>query len=257
MKALEVKIRDELAGFKGRVGLALEIGDECFYYNSEEVFPSASVIKVPILLAGLKQAEEGKLNLNQLTAITDRAGGSGVLHSLSSLASLTIKDLMTLMITVSDNVATNMIIDLLGMKDINQVIDCLGMVSTKLNRKMMDFEAKERGLDNVSSPSDIIKCLKVMNGSTFLSEESKEAALTIMGAQQFQDKLPAMMDPERMYIGNKTGGLPHVEHDCAMIRYKGKTAYVAVLTDMLEDVYYAKQTIARIGKHIYDYLLSK
>lgn len=257
MGDLQAKILDELAGFRGRIGLAIEIGEECIYYNHQEVFPSASVIKVPILIAGLKQAEEGLVNLNQITRITNRVGGSGVLQSLSSLASLTVKDLMTLMITVSDNIATNMVIDLLGMKKINQVIDGLGMSSTKLNRKMMDFAAIEAGLDNVTTPSDIIRCLKVMDEASFISAESSERALTIMGAQQFQDKLPAMMDPERMYIGNKTGGLPGVEHDCAILKYNGKTAYIAALTEKLEDVYSARYLFARIGKHIYDYLLDE
>ncbi|MCM3764268.1 serine hydrolase [Neobacillus niacini] len=256
MSILETKIKEELVGFRGRIGLAIEAGDEGIYFNSDEVFPSASVIKVPILLAGLRQAEEGLVNLDKLTVITERVGGSGVLQSLSSLASLTIKDLLTLMITVSDNVATNMVIDLLGIESINQEIERLGLKSTNLKRKMMDFAAIQRGFDNVTCPSDMVKCLKAINEGAFLSGESKKVALTIMHAQQFLDKLPAMMDSERVFIANKTGGLPNVEHDCAIFKYKGETAYAAVLTDQLEDSYRAKQMISRIGKHIYDYLLS-
>lgn len=257
MSVLEAKIKEELVGFRGRIGLAIEAGDEWIYVNSDEVFPSASVIKVPILLACLKQAEEGHVNLDQLTVITERVGGSGVLQSLSSLASLTIKDLLTLVITVSDNVATNMVIDLLGIEAINQEMERLGLKSTNLNRKMMDFAAIQRGFDNVTCPSDMVKCLKAINEGAFLSEESKEIALSIMHAQQFLDKLPAMMDPDRVFIANKTGGLPNVEHDCAIFKYNGKTAYAAVLTDQLTDAYEAKLVISRIGKHVADYLLAE
>jgi beta-lactamase class A len=255
MGDFETVIREELAGFRGRVGLAIEAEDKRFYFNSDSVFPSASVIKVPILLAGLKLSEEGQVDLNRLTPITERVGGSGVLQSLSSHASLTIKDIMTLMITVSDNSATNMVIELLGMAKINQIITDLGLKTTKLNRKMMDFAAIERGINNITSPFDMLKSLKAINEGSFLSAEGKETALNIMHAQQFLDKLPAMLDTEEVFIANKTGGLPHVEHDCAILKYKGKTVYATVLTDQLEDSYAAKQFIGRIGRHIYEQLL--
>ncbi|WHY78402.1 serine hydrolase [Neobacillus sp. WH10] len=77
-----------------------------------------------------------------------------------------------------------------------------------------------------------------------------------MKYQQFQDRLPGMMNLDGVMAANKTGSLPQVGHDCAIIMYKGKTAYAAVLMDQLDDVIAGKQTISRIGKHIYYYLLS-
>lgn len=257
MDELKAKIEEELRGLSGRVGLAIEFEGVRLYVNCEEVFPSASLIKVPILIEAFRQSEAGKLNLDQLVSITNHVGGSGVLQAFSRDALLTLKDLMTLMITVSDNTATNMLIDHLGMEDCNSSFGKMGLQQTALNRKMMDFEAIEQGLDNYTSPLDMLTCLKVVVQGSYLSEESREDALKIMSYQQFQDRLPSLMDLERVVVANKTGSLPQVEHDCAVINYKGKTAYAAVLIDRLDDVYAGKQTISRIGKHIYDHLLGE
>ncbi len=122
---------------------------------------------------------------------------------------------------------------------------------------MMDFEAIDRGLDNYTTPIDMMTCLKIINEGSYLSETSRKTALEIMSYQQFQDKLPGMMDLDRIFVANKTGGLPHVEHDCAIFKYKGKTAYAAVLMDDLDDVFAGRQKISRIGKHLYDDLLER
>ncbi len=126
MERLKNKINEELHGFQGRVGLAIEIEGEGFTVNSEEPFPSASVIKIPILIEGLRQSEIGKINLDQLIPIASKVGGSGVLQAISRDVRMTIKDLMTLMIIVSDNTATNVLIDLLGMDELNRSMKQMG-----------------------------------------------------------------------------------------------------------------------------------
>lgn len=257
MDKLKNNIEDELLDLNGRVGLAIEIEGKSFYFNSEKIFPSASLIKIPILIEGLRQSEKGKINLNELISIPRKAGGSGVLQALSRDAVMTIKDLMTLMIIVSDNTATNMLIDLLGMDEINGSMKKMGLKDSVLSRKMMDFEASKHGSENYTSPRDMIICLKVVNEGTYLSEASRKAALEIMHFQQFQDKLPGRIDHDQIFVANKTGSLPCVEHDCAVFKYKGKTTYAAVLLDHLDDLYTAKQKISRIGKHIYNYLLEE
>lgn len=257
MDRLKGKIEKELSALSGRFGVAVEIEGKSIFVNSGEVFRSASLIKVPILIEALRQSEIGELNVNELVSIINHAGGSGVLQAFSRSAVLTMKDLMTLMITVSDNTATNMLIDRLGMDVINGAFEKMGLRHTALNRKMMDFDAIEKGQNNYTSPIDMLTCLKIINEGSYLTEESRAAALKIMSLQQFQDRLPGMMDLNKVFVANKTGSLAHVEHDCAVITYKGKTAYAAVLMDRLDDVFAGKQIISRIGKHIYDYLLTE
>lgn len=248
------EMKQLLGDLKGKAGAAIEIDNDCFYFNHEEVFPSASVIKVPILIEALRQAESANIDVNESIQIRHRVGGSGVLQALSDQVIVTVKDLMTLMITVSDNTATNMMIDLLGMDAINTTIKNMGMQKTVLQRKMMDFSAIERGLNNLTSPADIVTCLKVMNQGDFLTAKSRKLALEIMHAQQFHDKLSAMIDTEAIFVAGKTGSLPQVENDCAIFKWGNKTAYVAVLMDQLEDSYSGRRVISKIGKYLYDSL---
>lgn len=256
MKRLETRVFDELKGFKGRIGLVIEIDNEQIQMNSLEVFQSASLIKVPILIEALRQCENRKLGENDPVPVLKEAivGGSGVLQALSANVRLTVRDIMTLMIIISDNTATNLLIDLLGMDAINRFMRESGLKQTELNRKMMDFQAIILGRDNYTSPLDMIHCLKWMTKGTVLSKKSQAVALEIMGQQQFKDKLPAQMD-DRLFVANKTGELPKVEHDCAVLHFGKKTAFVAVLMDQLEDLQAGKQTMNQIGKHIYDYLV--
>ncbi|WP_312470090.1 serine hydrolase [Neobacillus sp.] len=257
MKILEAKITEEIKGLKGRIGLVIEIGEEQIQVNGLDVFQSASLIKIPILIEALRRCEDGKMSESDPVPIGKEAivGGSGVLQTLSPNALLTVKDLMTLMIIVSDNTATNLLIDLLGMNVINRFMRQFGLTRTELNRKMMDFQAIEQGRDNYTSPLDIVQCLKWMTEGTVLSKDSQLIALEIMRNQQFKDKLPAQMDHNQVLVANKTGELPKVEHDCAVIQYGAKTAFVSVLMDQLEDLHAGKQTLNKMGKHIYDYLV--
>jgi beta-lactamase class A len=259
MENLKEKIHEELKGLQGRIGLAIEIEDAGnFYINSEEVFQSASLIKIPILISVLLANKNGEIDLEQqiINSKENKVGGSGILQALSDNLSLTVKDLMTLMISVSDNTATNILIDLLGMDAINAKIKEIGLEQTKLNRKMMDFTAIEKGKDNYTSPIEMVYCMELLNVlNDVIGIKNMPVIYETLRYQQFRDKLPAMMDLEKLIVLNKTGELPNVEHDCAIIHYRGRKGYAAVLMDGLVDQNAAKQIIRRIGKHISDFFI--
>ncbi|WP_181444578.1 serine hydrolase [Bacillus sp. 03113] len=231
---------------------------EIIEINSKQAYPAASLIKVPILIEAFRQKEEGKLDVEQLVSISkeEKVGGAGVLFSLSSKASFTIHDLMTLMIIVSDNTATNQLIDLIGWHEINQCIKALNLTSTRLNRKMMDLDAIKLGKDNWTSAVNIGTCLKEIYKGSLLSKESKEEILSMMRKQQFKEKLPAYMNLEKGWIANKTGELEGIEHDCAIIQYNGITVYMAVLIDQLSAQEDGRETIRQIGKLVNNYLVN-
>jgi beta-lactamase class A len=256
-KLLEGKILGAIEKCMGRVSVAIDLPSRSIQINNDSPFSAASLIKVPILLEGFRQAEEGEICLNEtvMVPIEDRVGGAGVLSTLSENMSLTVEDLLTLMIIVSDNTATNLMIDRIGAEAINNLCNSLALKHTKLSRKLMDFQSMEQGYDNLTSASDIITCLRILDQSPLFSEQSREKMLSILHQQQFDTKLPARMDRERVFIANKTGELPGVEHDCAIVRYEEKTAYIAVLIDGLGENETARDTIAEIGKLLYDYLV--
>ncbi|MGG4168034.1 serine hydrolase [Rossellomorea vietnamensis] len=254
---LENNIREIVIRCNGRVSVAVELPSYSFHINGDSTYSAASLIKIPILLEGFRQAQEGKISLSDRVTIPKegRVGGAGVLVSLSDHLTLTVKDLLTLMIIVSDNTASNLLIERLGSNAIQDLCDTLQLKQTRLLRKLMDFEAVEQGLNNYTSALDILSCLKVLDIGKEYSPTSRKKMLHILHQQQFDTKLPSRMDRGSVYIANKTGELPGVEHDCAIIKFREKTAYIAVLIDELGQNEPGKDTIAQIGKLMSDFLI--
>ncbi|KAB2329933.1 serine hydrolase [Cytobacillus depressus] len=257
--SLKAKVEEVAAKCQGRVGLVVETSEGRLEIRHHEKFSSASLIKIPILIEGLRQYDHGLLHLQEYVPASpsSRVGGAGVIQTLSDDLQLKVVDLMALMIIVSDNTATNLLIDRLGKDKINQCIQALYLQSTELNRKMMDFVAIRNGRNNYTSPEDMITCLKVIdNQPQFLSGASSVKALTILENQQFKNKLSYLMDLDHIRVANKTGELPGVEHDCAIIKYGGKTIYAAVLIDQLSKQEDGHKTLAQIGKLVSQYIMT-
>ncbi|MFE8700638.1 serine hydrolase [Cytobacillus sp. FJAT-54145] len=255
---LHQRLSEQLKQCPGRVSFYLEMNGNIFEHNSDDIYSSASLIKIPILIEGYRQHQNGIINLDQIVhlPVDEKVSGAGVLQALSSNPSYSIRDLLTLMMIVSDNFATNILIDTLGKGSINQCMDDLGLNGTKLNRKMMDFESLRQGIDNLTCAQDMAKSLKFINESPFLTENSRKEIKSILGFQQFNQKLPAFMDLEKVYVGNKTGELPGVNHDCAIVSYNGRHAYMAMLIDQLPLEENSNYFMNKIGKMVYDKLVS-
>jgi beta-lactamase class A len=165
---------------------------------------------------------------------TRRAGGSGVVQALAGLVSLTIGDLLTLMVIVSDNAATNIIIELLGMDRINAFCIEQGLGGTVLRRRMMDTEAASQGLENTTTALDQAKLLDAVADGALLAEPLRTFALQALAAQQFTDALPSLL-PDSVQVAHKTGELPGVRHDVGIITAaNGRRAVVSVLVTGLD-----------------------
>lgn len=253
---LEKKVLELVAACEGRMGIVIETEEGQIQVNHREVYSSASLIKVPILIEGFRQSEKGQLDLYEYVKVplAERVEGSGVIQALSTDLQFKVIDFLTLMIIVSDNIATNILIELLGMDEINNCMKWLGMNNSELNRKMMDFAALEHGTDNRTTALDMVTCLKAMAEDYFLSKENCAQVLRIIEKQQFTNKLAAAFDLEKVTVANKTGELPGIEHDCAIIRYKDRTVYVAVLIDKLTNQESGRQTLFNAGKLIAEFI---
>lgn len=166
--------------------------------NEEAVFQSASLIKVLILVELLREVDSGKVSLEETL------GGA----SIGSLAEQ--------MITVSDNAATNLIIDRIGFDAVNALARDLGLDQTHLGRKMLDFEAQARGEDNFTSASDMAALFTAIWDGEVLSPESREFALSALERQQLNSKLPAGL-PSGTRVLHKTGELEGIEHDAGIV----------------------------------------
>ncbi len=252
---LRDKLLEELAGCIGRASLFLEIEEEVIEINSNDVYQSASLIKLPILFEALRQIDEGALIKESQVKVEegDKIGDTGVLQAMK-VEQLPVVDLLSLMIIVSDNSATNLMIDLLGKDSINASISRMGMKNTILQRKMLDFNAIRIGKDNFTSAADIALCLKEAVTGGSLKIQSRNMFHSLLLQQQFKEKLPVYMDDSLLKIGNKTGELPRVEHDCGIITYGEKQAVIVVLIDRLADIESGKVTIRQVGKHINSFI---
>ena len=157
------EIASRVDGVLGYQVLDLTSGERIGHLE-QAVFPTASTIKLAIVYELFKRVEEGSVDLNQ-TIVLDRAtavGGSGVLNELGT-PTLSVRDYATLMVMLSDNTATNVLIDRLGLDNITRRMAGLGLGNTKLRRKMMDVDAAKRGDENVSTPKEIVDLLAAMS----------------------------------------------------------------------------------------------
>ena len=257
LQSIEKSILDLVETFDGRIAYKIENdrGDSISYHEDES-FQSASLIKIPMIIEGYRQAEKKEIYLNQPLTIPrfEVTRGSGVLHTLSDKVMLTVEDLLTLMITISDNTSTNMMMNMLGFDEINQCIKDLALQNTILQRRMFDFKALKEGRDNTISAADTVTCLKAIHTGDFLTKESQEKIMFIFEQQQMKDKLPSQMG-KGVKVGNKTGNIRGVAHDAAIIRSEKETVYAAVLTEEFTLEEDSRRIISRIGKLIYDEMM--
>lgn len=183
-----VAARDLVAGQRMSIG-------------ADRLFSSASLIKVPIMVAVLQQAESGRLPLSRQLPLdaVPRVGGSGVLTELADLDRLSVRDLLTLMIVISDNLATNLLIDAIGMDVVNESAAAAGLPDTRLRRTMMDLEGRRAGLENHTTATDMTAVLEqiALGRGLFGNQESYVVARDALARQQLNDRLPRQLPLER------------------------------------------------------------
>ncbi|MDP2872371.1 MAG: serine hydrolase [Bacillota bacterium] len=231
---------------------------EVVQLDAEEVYPAASVIKIPILVEAFRQAEEGKLFLESLYSVHEgrRAGGSGVFKEFHAGLEVTLRDILTFMIIVSDNTATNLAIDLAGMPSINDTIRRLGLRHTALRRRLMGGPFYDRpdyslAIDNILSAVDMGLLLRLLARGQAVSATSDAAMLDILLRQQVNDRIPMML-PRGVRVAHKTGEFQTTRHDAGVVYGPDGPAYVlVVLTRGLKRPPKAVWQIAELSEEIY------
>ena len=207
---------------KGIIGVAaldLTTG-ETWGINENLVFAQASAIKIPLLMEVYRQASLGKFSLADRRTVRqrDKTAGSGILQALGdSTVQLSIRDLCVLTIVLSDNTATNMLIDLVGMDNVNQTMAAQGWANTRLQRKMIRPEASAKGQENISTPAEALKILQKIYTGGFVSPAACADMLQILKERGNADgKLKAGL-PEGVVVANKDGSVPGVATDWLLV----------------------------------------
>lgn len=245
------QIQEEINKLEGTAGVIIKNlrTNETFSHNPELVFPSASIIKVPILLTLLEEHKKGNIDMYAKAPLAKEevVQGYGIIKELSEGINFSYLDYAVLMITLSDNAATNKLISALTMPVINAKIKALGMNNTGLQRKMMDFEAAKRGLDNYTTPKD----MELIFEYIYHNEAECAPAMDILKAQLCNDLLPVWTNHDFLFA-HKTGDLTGSKHDTG-IMFLSDPIFAAVLTRDMKDNNNGVKLSNEIGRLIYEH----
>lgn len=266
------RIESRVRGFSGETGIVIRglENDFHFAYNEKKSMPTASAAKVFVLGTLLELCEQQKISLDQMMVLKkeDLTEGSGILLHMSPGMQLCVKDAAMLMIIVSDNTATNMLIDLVGgTETIRNHLECHGICHSSVNRKITDDpEIVSKSNFGDATAEDFAGYLwKIRNGE-ILSPSYALLVEDMMKRQLYKDmfgrKLPLTdyydePDSGRVELANKTGFVTGVRTDIGYIKIKGKGEYVyAVTTNGCKDLSYALSNeasvlISEIGLNFY------
>jgi beta-lactamase class A len=248
------RCRRSTAELKGRLTVRVEDPQTNTGWGYEEArpVPSASVIKILIAWEAVRSG----LDLNERVDLpaAGLVGGSGVLRQMAPGMRPTWQDLLTLMLVVSDNSATNLLIDRLGFQAVNTAAAQLGLTDTLMERRMMDLDARQRGLDNYMSALDAARLLSFLVKQAKAGHAGASLILHILESQQFNHKLPLLV-PD-IPCAHKTGELPGLEHDAGVFWLPvGGQRYpvvVSVFTSHLQQKADGCLAIARVGRAAVD-----
>jgi beta-lactamase class A len=222
---IEEDIEAFARGFDGRISLMardLSAG-RTIAYHADRKCPTASVIKLPILIHALLLEREGALFLDETVIVSeeDKKPGSGILTQLSTGHKLSLADACTLMIALSDNTATNLVIDRVGLDAINERMRSLGLTETMLHRKVfssgppVSAPNARYGL-GVSTPREIVRLLTMLNSNEIGEATTCKKARGILAKQQYRDAIPRYL-PHSYKFEGKSGATDYVRNDAGIV----------------------------------------
>ncbi|HHT84689.1 MAG TPA: serine hydrolase [Firmicutes bacterium] len=239
----------------GEWGIAIEAldGKDSIYLNEEAPLLSASVIKIPIMMAAFHEAREGRIRLDDTYILRsqDKVGGSGVLKELHSGLEITLLDTINLMIVVSDNTATNIVIDTVGKDVINLYMESKGCTGSRLESHLM--RPKPRGPWNTITAKDIALLLRGLAERTIENPGDCDSMMAILRRQQINEKLPRYL-PREAVCAHKTGEMQGVTHDAGIISGPNVSFVIVCLSQDLEDTRIGVDVIGRTARWAYDIL---
>ena len=232
--------------------------------NPDRVFHAASTMKVPVMIELFRLHETGRLKLddelpvkNEFSSIVD---GSPYAMSISedsddSIYSkigemMSIRDLIFQMITVSSNLATNILIDHVTADSVQATIEELGVTTMRVLRGVEDIKAYEAGLSNTATARDLGILLERMASRTAVSQPADEGMIDIMEAQAFNEIIPAGLPPE-IPVAHKTGSITRINHDAAIVSPDQNPYVIVILTEGVDDHTESARMGARIAERIH------
>ena len=253
LRSAVTEIEQNLDGVLGVAILDLGSGQQLLV-NADEVFPQASSIKIAVLAELYHQAEQaaqgasGKARLadEYVVRSADLVADSDILGGLTpGVTRLTNRDLATMMVAVSDNAATNVLIDRVGMQNVTQLMAAQGLAHTQLRRKMMDLKAAGEGRENISTPREMMTLLERLYRGQVIGAPLIED-FWIMLATHKSSWLPRGL-PAELRIANKPGELEGVRADSGVVFLKNRPYVICVMTTYLRNERAGEEAISAVS----------
>ena len=255
---LEAQLANTAEHLNGVMGYAIKdlSNGETFLRLPDTVFPQASSIKLAVLLELMRQAQDGKVSLEEKHTLRRREMTVGDTEPILTMlgdgtVTMTLRDIAIFMIVLSDNTATNILIDRLGMENVNEGVIRLGLKETKLRRHMIDLEAAKQGNENVSTPREMLTLIeKVHSGQAFDAAHRKEFfdLLRLPKDSEFHKVLP-----QEVSVADKPGALEGVRCDTGLIDIPGHPFIMSVTTTYLARDDEGERAIEQVARLAYDY----
>ncbi|MCL7754442.1 serine hydrolase [Polaribacter sp. Z022] len=271
IEQLTSKIKNQVSEIKGDVAVAfLDLEDETnsVFLNVDEKFHAASTMKIPVMIELFKQQSEGKINLNdsillknEFKSIVDGSlytmdigeDSDDVIYSKINTKQK-ISDLMYNMVTLSSNLATNILIEIVDAKKTTQTMASLGANNMKVLRGVEDIKAYKLGLSNSTTAKDLLIIMKALAKEKAGLKEDCNRMIAILKEQKWNDMIPKYL-PKNLEIAHKTGSITGVHHDAAIVYLPNGKKYVLVLLSKnLKDFDKGTDQLAKISKSIYDFV---
>ena len=255
---LEKTINGDITGFKGTVGIVIKDLDtgRKITFNENALMPSASLVKIPVMLSCFYAERDGKISLKDTVSLkgSERVAGSKMLGDFPPGSKFTVEALFEPMITQSDNTAANMLIDLIGFDALNAYFKTMGLQHTNIRRNMMDFKERKAGGENYTTAADMAYLLEKLYRNKFLDKKTSERCLALLGEQKINDRIPRKLPKGDIFIAHKTGLERCVCHDVGIVFTKKGNFLICVLVKHEEKrAQSSKKLIADIALATYNY----
>lgn len=251
-ETLDANIQNAIKDFSGKVWIYaknLDTGKD-YSLRADEQVRTASTIKLPIMTEVFHQIAQGKVKWTDAIILTkaNKQGGSGVLFEFSDDTKIDLKTAVNLMIVVSDNTATNLVIDKIGADNVNNFVESLGLHQTRSMRKIGGGGDSKAGLEpqnkifglGASSPRDMVKLLEMLENGQVVSKEASAEMLNILKRQQFKDGIGRGL-PDTIQSASKSGALDRLRSDVGIIYTRRGRIAMAITTDDMMEVSYTQE----------------
>ena len=270
---LHTRLKREIQKSGAEVSLAFQSLDASKFLmiNPEEMMHAASLMKVPVMIEVFKQAEQGKFSLekkikvkNEFESIVD-----GSSYSLTAIEDsdddiyryvgmeMAIRELVLRMIMVSSNLATNLLIELVGVENIAETLAELDIHNMTVLRGVEDIKAFEKGMNNRTDAWSMMQVMLSIAEGKAVSRQACQEMIAILSQQKYRKKIPAGI-PAGIRVANKTGSITKIDHDAGIVFPEDRKPYVlVVMTRGIEKREDAEKLIAELSRIIYDNIIKE